>query len=155
MAQNRPLESCYEALEKPWPEKSGLPLLVVAAAVLVDADGRLMIAQRPEGKSMAGLWEFPGGKVEEGESPEYALMRELKEELSIEARPCCFSPLGFTSHAYDKFHLMMPLYVCRVWAGTPKGRENQALKWIKPRDLYDFSMPPADIPLISQILDNL
>lgn len=152
---NNSRESCFEALEKPWPQKPGLPLLVVAAAALIDSDGRILIAQRPEGKSLAGMWEFPGGKLEEGETPEYALMREIEEELGIETRPCCYSPLGFASHTYESFHLLMPLYVCRVWKGEVKAKEHQALKWVKPRDLYDYSMPPADLPLIAQILDNL
>ena len=101
------------------------------------------------------MWEFPGGKLEEGESPEYALMRELKEELDIETRPCCYSPLGFASHSYDSFHLLMPLYVCRVWKGEARSIEHQAIKWVMPRELYDYPMPPADLPLIAQILDNL
>ncbi|MAQ70690.1 MAG: 8-oxo-dGTP diphosphatase MutT [Alphaproteobacteria bacterium] len=147
--------SCFEELEKPRPKRSGLPLLHVAAAALIDENGKILISQRPEGKSMAGLWEFPGGKIEEGESPEFTLMRELYEELDIETRPCCFSPIGFASHEYKSFHLLMPLFVCRVWQGEPKPKEGQTLKWVTIRDLYDYAMPPADIPLISQLLDNL
>ncbi len=149
------MQSCRDALDKPRPEKSGLPILLVAAAALIDIDGRVLIAQRPEGKMMAGLWEFPGGKLEEGESPEHALMRELSEELGIETRPCCFSPLTFVSHAYEKFNLMMPLYACRVWDGIPQGKEGQALKWVKPMDLYDEALLPADIPMIPYLIDML
>ena len=147
--------SCFEELEKPRPKRSGLPLLHVAAAALIDESGKILISQRPEGKSMAGLWEFPGGKIEEGESPEFTLMRELSEELDIETRPCCFSPIGFASHEYKPFHLLMPLFVCRVWEGEPRSKEKQALKWVAVRELYDYPMPPADIPLIPQLLDNL
>ncbi len=149
------IQSCRDALDKPRPEKSGLPILTVAAAALVDVDGRVLIAQRPEGKSMTGLWEFPGGKLEEGESPEHALMRELSEELGIETRPCCFYPLTFTSHMYEKFNLLMPLYVCRVWSGIPQSKEGQALKWVKPLDLYDQALLPADVPMIPALIDML
>ena len=149
------VQSCKDALEKPRPEKSGLPVLLVVAVALVDIDGRVLIAQRPESKAMAGLWEFPGGKLEEGESPEYALMRELSEELGIETRPCCFSPLTFVSHAYESFHLQMPLYVCRVWKGFPQGKEGQELKWVKPLDLYDEALLPADLPMIPYLIDML
>lgn len=149
------VQACREALEQPPPEKLNLPLMHVAAVALLDTDNRLLIAQRPEGKRMAGLWEFPGGKIEEGESPEHALMRELDEELGITTRPCCFSPIAFASHAYEDFHLLMPVFVCRVWDGIPQSKENQALKWVKPIDLYDYPMPPADIPLIAQLMDNL
>jgi 8-oxo-dGTP diphosphatase len=148
--------SCLDALSKPRSEApTGLPLLLVSAVVLTNADNEVLIAQRPAGKSMAGLWEFPGGKVQEGESPEFALCRELKEELNIETRECCFSPLGFASHAYDDFHLMMPLFVCRMWKGDPTPMEGQAIKWVKPIDLAKYDMPPADIPLIHQIQDRL
>jgi 8-oxo-dGTP diphosphatase len=132
-----------------------LPVLLVAACALVDADGRVLIAQRPEGKSMAGLWEFPGGKVEPGETPEDALIRELREELGIVIKPACLAPLTFASHAYEKFHLLMPLFVCRRFDGAPQGREGQALKWVRPRDLRDWPMPPADAPLIPALIDLL
>lgn len=148
--------SCLDALSKPRNEApSGLPLVLVSAVVLANADNEILIAQRPEGKSMAGMWEFPGGKVEQGESPEFALCRELKEELGIETRECCLTPLGFASHAYEKFHLMMPVFVCRMWEGTPTSMEGQALQWVKPMDLAKYDMPPADIPLIHQIQDRL
>ena len=147
--------SCEEALEYPPPPPSGLPIVLVAAALLIDKDGRILVAQRPEGKSMAGMWEFPGGKVEEGESPEFCLMRELREELDIETRPCGFYPISFASHSYEKFQLMMPLYACRVWRGIPQGQEGQNLKWVKPEELYNLEMPPADIPLISAIIEYL
>ena len=148
--------NCAEALNQSRPLKpSGLPMLLVAAAALVNVRNEVLIAQRPEGKSMAGLWEFPGGKIQSGESPEYALMRELEEELGIETRECCFSPIGFASHAYDHFHLLMPLFICRVWRGDIISREGQKIAWVRPQDLYDYPMPPADIPLIYQIRDNL
>ena len=148
--------NCHEALALPRPEKpSGLPVILVSAVALVDGQGRVLIAQRPEGKSMAGLWEFPGGKVQDGETPEFALMRELEEELGIETRECCFSPIGFTSHSYDDFHLLMPLFVCRIWRGEQQSLEAQALKWVLPQDLYHFPMPEADIPLVYQIRDRL
>lgn len=148
--------SCAEALEKPRPQTpGGLPVLLVSAGVLLDSDGRVLIAQRPEGKSMAGLWEFPGGKVREGESPEFALCRELEEELGVELRECCLSPVAFASHAYDDFHLLMPLYVCRVWKGISAPREGQSLKWVRPKGLYNYPMPPADVPLIAQLIDRL
>ncbi|MBI4031771.1 MAG: (deoxy)nucleoside triphosphate pyrophosphohydrolase [Proteobacteria bacterium] len=127
----------------------------VVAAALIDSDGRVLLAQRPEGKKMAGLWEFPGGKVDAGEIPEYALMRELREELGIETRPCCFAPAGFASHSYEEFHLLMPLFSCRIWQGAPQPREGQALKWVFPEDMYGYPMPPADIPLVAQLLELL
>ncbi len=148
--------NCADALKLPRPEKpSGLPVVLVAAAALVDEKGRVLLAQRPEGKPMAGLWEFPGGKVDQGESPEFALMRELEEELGIETRECCFSPIGFASHAYDDFHLLMPLFVCRVWRGEIKPLEGQKFEWVNPADMYDYPMPEADIPLVYQIRDYL
>lgn len=151
-----PLMGCIEALQQPRPETpSGLPIVLVAAVVLADADNKILIAKRPEGKPMAGLWEFPGGKVQEGETPEFALVRELAEELGIETRECCFSPIGFASHSYDDFHLLMPLYVCRMWEGEPRPIEGQELAWVKPIDLAKYDMPPADIPLIYQIQDRL
>ncbi len=148
--------NCAEALKHPMPESpANIPTVLVAAAALVDSKGRVLLAQRPEGKSMAGLWEFPGGKVEQGENPEFTLMRELKEELDIETRECCFSPIGFASHAYDDFHLLMPLFVCRVWQGEIKKVEHQAMEWVLPQDMYDYPMPEADIPLIYQLRDHL
>lgn len=135
--------------------KNGLPLVLVAAAVLVDADNRILLAQRPEGKSMAGLWEFPGGKLHVGEPPELALIRELHEELGIDTKPGCLQPLTFASHAYQSFHLLMPTYLIRSWRGTPHGKENQALTWVRPQRLSDFNMPPADLPLIPLIQDAL
>jgi 8-oxo-dGTP diphosphatase len=133
----------------------GLPVVLVSAVALVDRDGRVLLAQRPEGKSMAGLWEFPGGKVEPGESPEAALMRELQEELGIETWESCLAPLTFASHAYETFHLLMPLFVCRKWAGQVTGREGQHLAWAKPLELRNYPMPPADIPLIPILRDWL
>ena len=130
-------------------------LVLVAACALIDADGRVLIAQRPAGKSMAGLWEFPGGKVDAGESPETALIRELREELSIAVQEACLAPFTFASHAYPDFHLLMPLYLCRRWEGTPVAVEHRALKWVKPRGLRDYAMPPADIPLIPMLADLL
>ncbi|GAB4154619.1 MAG: (deoxy)nucleoside triphosphate pyrophosphohydrolase [Sphingomonadales bacterium] len=132
----------------------GLPLVLVAAVVLFDADGRLLLTQRPAGKSMAGLWEFPGGKVEAGESPEAALVRELAEELGVEACLTCVAPFTFASHAYEDFHLLMPLYLCRNWTGIPRPREGQALKWVRPRQLRDYPMPPADLPLAAALIDQ-
>ena len=131
------------------------PILLVVACALVDADRRVLIAQRPEGKSMAGLWEFPGGKVEPGETPEAALIRELDEELGIETREACLAPLSFASHAYESIHLLMPFYVCRKWQGTPVSREHTALKWVRPQALRDYPMPPADEPLIAALCDLL
>lgn len=147
--------SCAEALDLPRPGQPDLPVVLVAAAALIDTDGRVLLAQRPEGKAMAGLWEFPGGKVHEGETPEYALMRELEEELGIETRPCGFSPVAFASHSYREFHLLMPLFVCRVWKGIVTPREGQAVKWAFPRDLYDYAMPEADIPLVASLQQML
>ena len=127
-------------------------ILLVAACALVDADGRVLIAQRPGGKSMAGLWEFPGGKIESGEQPEQTLIRELKEELGIIVSEACLAPLTFASHSYPDFHLLMPLYVCRRWDGTVAAREGQQLAWVKPNRLRDYEMPPADIPLVSHLM---
>lgn len=143
--------SCAEALEIPPAAQPDLPVKLVVAAALVDTDGRVLLAQRPEGKAMAGLWEFPGGKVDAGEIPEYALMRELDEELGIQTRPCAFAPAGFASHSYERFHLLMPLFICRVWKGVPVSREGQAFKWVFPRDMYSYPMPAADIPLIGAL----
>ena len=130
-------------------------LVLVAACALVDADRRVLLAQRPPGKSMAGLWEFPGGKVEAGETPEETLIRELREELGIETRADCLAPLSFASHPYEDFHLLMPLYVCRRYEGIPRPLEGQTLKWVAPRLLRDYSMPPADLPLIPALQDLL
>lgn len=134
---------------------SGRRLVLVAACALVDPDGRVLVAQRPEGKPLAGLWEFPGGKMAEGESPEACLVRELAEELGISVDPACLAPLTFASHAYESFHLLMPLYVCRVWQGEPQPLEDQALRWVRPRALRDLAMPPADLPLIPFLEDLL
>ena len=134
---------------------SGKRLLLVVACALVDADGRVLIAQRPEGKQLAGLWEFPGGKVEKGETPEACLIRELREELGIETQEACLAPLTFASHSYDDFHLLMPLYVCRRFSGIPRPIEVQALKWVRPARLRDYPMPPADAPLIPFLIDLL
>jgi len=128
-------------------------LILVVACALVDADGRVLIAQRPEGKSMAGLWEFPGGKWEPGETLEAALIRELKEELDIATDTACLAPLTFASHAYEEFDLLMPLYVCRKWKGTPRAIEHQSIRWVGARELRDFGMPPADEPLIAHLCD--
>ena len=130
-------------------------LLLVVACALVDADNRILIAQRPEGKALAGLWEFPGGKVDIGERPEEALIRELREELGIETKTACLAPLTFASHAYETFHLLMPLYICRRWEGNVVAREGQQLAWVRPNKLRDYPMPPADIPLIPHLLDLL
>jgi 8-oxo-dGTP diphosphatase len=130
-------------------------LVLVAACALVDADGRVLIAQRPQGKPMAGLWEFPGGKVENGERPEDTLMRELHEELGIVVSEACLAPLAFASHSYPDFHLLMPLYVCRRWEGTVAAREGQQLAWVKPNRLREQDMPPADVPLISHLMTLL
>jgi 8-oxo-dGTP diphosphatase len=127
-------------------------LVLVAACALVDADGRVLIAQRPAGKAMAGLWEFPGGKIEDGERPEQSLIRELKEELGITVSEDCLAPLTFASHRYPDFHLLMPLYVCRRWEGTVTAREAQRLAWVKPNRLRDYAMPPADEPLVSHLM---
>jgi len=126
-------------------------LILVVACALIDADGRVLIAQRPAGKSMAGLWEFPGGKIETGERPEQSLIRELREELGIVVKEECLAPLTFASHLYSDFHLLMPLYVCRRWEGFVEAREQQALKWVRPLELRNYPMPPADEPLISHL----
>jgi 8-oxo-dGTP diphosphatase len=130
-------------------------VVLVSAVALIDPDGRVLLAQRPEGKSMAGLWEFPGGKVEAGETPEEALTRELHEELGIDTWSSCLAPLTFASHAYEDFHLLMPLFACRRWNGAPQSKEGQTLKWVKAQDLKKFPMPPADIPLIPILRDWL
>lgn len=129
--------------------------ILVVAVALIDADGRVLLAKRPEGKTLAGLWEFPGGKIEDKERPEGALIRELKEELGINVEESCLAPLTFASHAYEDFHLLMPLFVCRRWKGIPQGLEGQTLKWVHAKDLRDYSMPPADLPLIPHLQDLL
>ncbi|MDO5370158.1 8-oxo-dGTP diphosphatase MutT [Paracoccus sp. (in: a-proteobacteria)] len=133
----------------------GFRMVLVAAVALIDADGRVLLARRPEGKPMAGLWEFPGGKVDPGETPEAALIRELDEELGIETWNSCLAPLTFASHAYDSFHLLMPLYACRRWQGTPQPREGQELAWVRATDLARYPMPPADLPLVPILRDWL
>ena len=130
-------------------------LVLVAAVALVDVDGRVLLAQRPEGKTMAGLWEFPGGKVDPGETPEAALIRELKEELAIDTKESCLAPFTFASHEYDDFHLLMPLYLCRRWWGSIVPQEGQAVKWVRPVRLGDYPMPPADKPLVAMLRDFL
>lgn len=132
-----------------------MKLVLAVACALIDADNRVLIAQRPPGKSLAGLWEFPGGKIEPGEMPEAALIRELQEEIGIVVRQDCLAPLTFVSHAYDDFHLLMPLYICRRWEGTMAGREGQDLKWVRANRLRDYPMPAADIPLIPCLIDLL
>ena len=134
---------------------SDLPLLLVSAAALIDADDRVLLARRPEGKFMGGLWEFPGGKLGDGETPETALIRELAEELGVGTHASCLAPIGFASHAYDDFHLVMPLFVCRVWQGAPTAREGQELAWVRPQELRNYPMPPADVPLVAQLQDWL
>jgi 8-oxo-dGTP diphosphatase len=129
--------------------------VLVAAVALIDKDGRVLLARRPAHKAMGGLWEFPGGKVEAGERPEAALIRELKEELGIDVAESCLAPLTFASHAYEDFHLLMPLYVCRRWQGHPAGLEGQELAWVRPLKLRDYPMPPADLPLIPHLIDLL
>ncbi len=134
---------------------AGREIVLVAAAALIDVDGRVLLAERPEGRAMAGLWEFPGGKVKSGETPEAALVRELHEELGIDTRQSCLAPIAFASHAYEDFHLLMPLYACRTWQGRPQGREGQRLAWVMPARLSDYAMPPADVPLIALLRDLL
>jgi 8-oxo-dGTP diphosphatase len=131
------------------------PVVLVVAVALVDADGRVLLAQRPEGKAMAGLWEFPGGKVHDGETPEAALIRELKEELGIDVAESCLAPFTFASHRYERFHLLMPLYVCRRWQGMVTPHEGQQLAWVRPPRLGDYAMPPADKPLVAMLQDLL
>ncbi|MDR3506750.1 MAG: (deoxy)nucleoside triphosphate pyrophosphohydrolase [Caulobacteraceae bacterium] len=131
------------------------PILLVAAAALVDVDGRVLLCKRPQGKQLAGLWEFPGGKVEPGESPEACLIRELNEELEITVAEACLAPFVFASHAYDSFHLLMPLFLCRRWGGLIRAREHEAIAWVKPNQMTDYPMPPADAPLVAWLRDCL
>lgn len=153
MAEDTDLGGCWAAGERnAVPAK---PLVFVAAVALIDVDGRVLIAQRPPGKAMAGLWEFPGGKLDPGETPEQALVRELAEELGIDTRESCLAPLAFASHSYNDFHLLMPLFVCRIWKGMVTAREGQALKWVRPARLGDYPMPEADVPLVAQLRDLL
>ena len=134
---------------------AGTPVVLVAAMALLDADGRVLLARRPEGKAMAGLWEFPGGKVLPGETPEAALIRELKEELGLDITESCLAPFTFASHRYEDFHLLMPLFLCRVWDGTPVALEGQELKWVRPGEMRNLAMPPADVPLVAMLRDFL
>jgi 8-oxo-dGTP diphosphatase len=136
-------------------ERAAAPVVLVVAVALVDADGRVLLAQRPPGKAMAGLWEFPGGKVQPGEAPEAALIRELREELGIDVTEACLAPLTFASHRYPEFHLLMPLYVCRRWNGVVSAREGQTLAWVRPPQLERYAMPPADKPLLAVLRDLL
>ena len=146
-----PLDACAGGP----PPLAGRPMILVAAVALIDSDGRILIAQRPPGKSMAGLWEFPGGKVGPGETPETALVRELDEELGVDTRESCLAPIAFASHAYEDFHLLMPLLACRRCRRTPQPREGQVLKWARVGDLRNYPMPPADLPLVAQLRDLL
>ncbi len=143
---------CFDA---PFRTAKGLPTVLVVAAALVDIDNRVLIAKRPDGKSMAGLWEFPGGKVEPGELPETALVRELKEEIGIDITESCLAPLTFASHVYNDFHLLMPLYACRIWKGDVTPVEGQELKWVRPINLSQYPMPAADVPLVAMLRDFL
>jgi 8-oxo-dGTP diphosphatase len=136
-------------------DMSGETIVLVVACALVDKDGRVLISQRPEGKAMAGKWEFPGGKVEPGERPETALIRELKEELGIDVTAACLAPLTFASHGYPSFHLLMPLYVCRRWKGEIRAGEGQKIAWVRPKGLRAYPMPPADVPLVAHLIDAL
>ena len=148
-----PDQGCYDA---PFNRPDGdVKTVLVSAVALVDPDGRILLSSRPEGKSMPGLWEFPGGKVHEGETPEAALVRELAEELALDITESCLAPFTFASHVYDDFHLLMPLYLCRVWKGTPTPMEGQSLKWVRPNDMRGLDMPPADVPLIAMLRDFL
>ena len=143
----------YDCPEPNVDVKTKLPTLLVAAIALVDIDGRVLIAERPAGKSMAGLWEFPGGKVEAGEIPEAALIRECKEELNIDITAACLASFAFASHTYEEFHLLMPLYLCRKWEGLVQPQEGQKTRWVRPLDMLDYPMPPADLPLVAMLRD--
>ncbi|MBI1685046.1 8-oxo-dGTP diphosphatase MutT [Caulobacter hibisci] len=142
-------------MSTPTPPPTDRPIVLVAAAALIDVDGRVLICQRPEGKSLAGLWEFPGGKVEKGETPEQCLIRELHEELGITVAQACLAPFVFASHTYEKFHLLMPLYLLRRWEGQVTAQEHKAMVWVKPDKLSEYDMPPADIPLVAWLRDVL
>ena len=148
-----PDPGCFDADERA--EQGALPVILVVAVAMVDLDGRVLLQQRPEGKSMAGLWELPGGKIADGESPEAALIRELNEEIGIDTHESCLAPIGFASHGYDDFHLLMPLFVCRVWEGMPTPMEGQELAWVRPSQMRDYPMLPADVPLVAQLQDLL
>jgi 8-oxo-dGTP diphosphatase len=145
------LDALYVRARSPTLKGQAVKVVSVAACALIDADGRVLLAQRPEGKSMAGLWEFPGGKVEAGEQPEATLIRELKEELGIAVNEACLAPLTFASHGYPDFHLLMPLYVCRRWEGIAAAQEGQRLAWVRPNRLREYKMPPADEPLVAHL----
>lgn len=145
---------CFDPASTPPPDPARR-IVLVAAVAMVDTDGRVLLARRPAGKPMAGLWEFPGGKVHEGETPEAALVRELREELAVDTAASCLAPYAFASHAYEDFHLLMPLYVCRVWHGTPAPQEGQELAWVRPLDMGRYPMPPADVPLVAMLRDLL
>jgi len=153
MAVTGPDTTCLQ-FETRKPERP-LPMMLVAAVAMVDVDGRVLVGQRPDGKAMEGLWEFPGGKVADGETPEAAVVRELAEELGVDITESCLAPIAFASHAYDDFHLLMPLYACRVWKGTPTAHEHAALKWVRPVDIARLPMPPADAPLVAMLRDLL
>jgi 8-oxo-dGTP diphosphatase len=146
----------YRLAQTEWAANAASkPTLLVVAVAMVDADGRVLMAKRPAGKKLAGLWEFPGGKVSPGETPEAALIRELEEELGVDTRESCLAPFTFASHEYEDFHLLMPLYVCRVWHGTPQPKEGQKLSWVRPVRMRDYPMPPADEPLVAMLCDLL
>lgn len=145
--------SCFDPASTP--PAGAKPTLLVVAVAMIDADGRILLAQRPPGKKLAGLWEFPGGKVNDGETPEAALVRELKEELGVDTAASCLAPFTFASHSYDEFHLLMPLYVCRVWEGDPAPQEGQQLAWVRPAKMAEYPMPPADVPLVAMLRDFL
>jgi len=149
------MPNCFEKNKDTQPLSSPVKTILVSAVVLIDRDGRILLATRPAGKAFAGLWEFPGGKIEAGETPEMALIRELKEELGIDTSTSCLAPISFASHSYDNFHLIMPLYACRVWENSVTAKEGQKLKWVYPKDLDKYKMPPADIPLIAAIKELL
>jgi 8-oxo-dGTP diphosphatase len=148
-----PNPSCLDAKDREIHLNN--PVLLVVSVALIDIDERILLAQRPEGRQMSGLWEFPGGKIEEGETPEVALVRELKEELGIDITESCLAPFSFASHVYDSFHLLMPLYQCRQWKGAPSPKEQQKLKWVRHENFNDYAMPPADLPLVAMLKEFL